>query len=245
MQNQDLGINIDQTLIVHAPSQNEPDATFSRKSAFLKNEILGHPSVTKASVSSVVPGSSMYGTIGAVGPIGSKPEDLGHMFHHVHADIDFMEAYEVKLLAGRKFSASFRTDTNALILNESAIKILGFASPQAAVNQKILYGTECEIIGVIKDFHQYSLEKEIGPMILELSASNQKYFSFKVGTQHINQTIDFVRAAYTKLYPDSPFEYFFLDEYFNKQYQADKQFLDVFSFSLDSAIFIACLGLLA
>jgi putative ABC transport system permease protein len=186
----------------------------------------------------------MYGSIGAVGKLGTKPEEAGFMFYHIYADTDFIPTYDLQLLAGRGFSKDLRTDNKNLILSERAIQLLGFQSPKAALNQQIQYEGEKTIIGVIKDFHQYSVAKEVIPIIVELRTNDIKYFSAKVNTSHLSQTITSVQKYYEKLYPGSPFEYFFMDEHFASQYEADKRFGQVFSVFSGMAIFIACLGLL-
>ncbi|MDO1447199.1 ABC transporter permease [Rhodocytophaga aerolata] len=243
MQTSDLGMNIDQLLVVKAPSLKVADSVAGNKAAVFKQELLSQAAIATVTVFSSVPNAGMYGTIGAVGRVGTVPAEVGHMFHHVQADIDFMRTYAMKLLAGRNFTKDLSTEKNSLILSEAAIKVLGFQSPAEAVNQRILYEGEKTIIGVIKDFHQYSLAKEVIPIILELSATNAKYFSAKITPHLLPQTIASIEQTYKKLYPDSPFEYFFMDEHFAKQYEADKRFGYIFSLFSGMAIFIACLGL--
>lgn len=243
MQEYSLGMNIDQLLIVKAPLLKEADSLAIHKQDIFKNQLLSQAAVSKATVSSSVPNTNMYGTIGAVGRIGTNPADVGHMFHHIYADTDFMQTYAIELLAGRNFSKDLRTDREHLILNEAAIQMLGFKNPAAAVNQKILYEGEKTIIGVIKDFHQYSVAKEMIPIIVELRTNDRKYFSAKVNTGKLSQTIASLQTSFEELYPDSPFEYFFMDEHFARQYEADRRFGQVFSVFSGIAIFIACLGL--
>jgi putative ABC transport system permease protein len=149
----------------------------------------------------------------------------------------------MKVLAGRNFSKDFSTDKNNLILSETAIKVLGFKNPAAALNQRIEYEGEKIIIGVIKDFHQYSVAQAVAPVILELRTTDQKYFSAKVNPSQISQTILAVKEFYEQLYPGLPFEYFFMDEHFAKQYEADKRFGQLFTLFSGISVFIACLGL--
>jgi putative ABC transport system permease protein len=243
MQESNLGMNIDQLLVIKVPMLKEADSLFSQKTLLFKNQLLSNAAVSKATTSSSVPNTNMFGTIGAVSRLGTNPADVGHMFHHIYADADFMHTYDIELVAGREFSKDLRTDKSSLVLSEAAIKVLGFASPQAAVNQRILYDGEKTIIGVIKDFHQYSVAKEVIPIILELRPNDHKYFSAKIGTGKLSQTIAFMQQSFEQLYPGSPFEYFFMDEHFARQYEADRQFGQVFSVFSGISIFIACLGL--
>jgi putative ABC transport system permease protein len=243
MQEYNLGMNIDQLLVVKAPLLKEADSVFSQKAEIFKNQLLSRATISKVTVSSSVPNTGMYGTIGAVGRLSTKPENEDFRFYHIYADTDFIHTYDMQLLAGRDFSKELRTDNNNLILSERAIHLLGFQSPEAAVNQRIQYEGEKTIIGVIKDFHQYSVAKEVIPIILELRTNDRKYFSAKLNTSHLDQTIASIQKSYENLYPGSPFEYFFMDEHFASQYEADKRFGQVFSLFSGMAIIIACLGL--
>lgn len=243
MREHHLGMNLDQLLVVKVPLVKEADSVFIKNTSVFKNQLLSFPAVTRATISSSVPNTNMYSTLGAVGPLGSKPADLGYMFNHIYTDADFIPAYDMQLLAGRNFSKDFSTDKSNLILSEAAIKKLGFKSPAAALNQQILYDGEKRIIGVIKDFHQYSVAQEIDPVILEFRPTDQKYFSAKVNPSQISQTISAVKTFYEQLYPGLPLEYFFMDEHFAKQYDADQRFGQLFSLFSGIAVFIACLGL--
>jgi putative ABC transport system permease protein len=243
MREYNLGMNIDQLLVIKAPMMKEADSIISKKADVFKNQLLSQSAITKATLSSSVPNTNMYGTIGAVGRLGTNPADVGYMFHHIYMDTDFMPTYDIQLLAGREFSKELQTDKNNLILSEAAIKVLGFQSPQAAVNQRIFYDGEKTIIGVIKDFHQYSVAKEVIPIILELRTNDRKYFTAKVSPTKLNQTIATIQQSFEKLYPGSPFEYFFMDDHFARQYEADRQFGQVFTLFSAISMFIACLGL--
>ena len=160
-------------------------------------------------------------------------------------DYDYFNFYGIKLLSGRKFSRDSRFH-ESVILNEEAAKLFGFEKPEQAVNQKILLGglngQIVEAIGVIKNYHHKSLKSSIEPVIFN-PIGYIKYFSLKIDGRKINQTIALIEDTWHKVFPDSPFEYFFLDESFNNQYKADQQFGKVFGLFAVFAIFVSCLGL--
>jgi putative ABC transport system permease protein len=159
-------------------------------------------------------------------------------------DYDFIPAYEMEIVAGRNFSEQFQTDKQAVILTETAAKALGFSSPQEAINGIILVRKqEKTVVGVVKDYHQRSLRNGHEPIVFIGDLSSASYFSLKVGAVNLPETIEAVKADYENRFPGNPFEYFFLDEYFNRQYQADQQFGQTFGFFAGLAIFVACLGL--
>jgi putative ABC transport system permease protein len=151
--------------------------------------------------------------------------------------------YQLQLLAGRPFSDKLASDSAAILLNEAALKVLGFRSPDAAVGQKVQYESEREIIGVVKDFNHYSLEQAVVPIILEFHRTNPKFYSLKVVPSRLKETLASIQRTYANLFPNSPFEYYFLDEAFDQQYKADQQFGRLFGLFSGLAIFIACLGL--
>jgi putative ABC transport system permease protein len=104
-------------------------------------------------------------------------------------------------------------------------------------------GQEKTVVGVVKDYHQRSLRNSHEPIIFMGDQRNSDYFSLKIDPANIRQTIEATKADYEARFPGNPFEYFFLDEYFNRQYQADQQFGQAFAFFAGLAIFVACLGL--
>jgi putative ABC transport system permease protein len=162
----------------------------------------------------------------------------------VWIDYNFIPAYQMKIVVGRNFSAHFSTDRQAVILNETAINTLGFPTAEDALNQVILVRNEEKtVVGVVKDYHQRSLQNRHEPMVFIGDLSRSAYFSVKADRANISETIAAVKSNYEARFPGNLFEYFFLDEYFAQQYQADQQFGQTFAFFAGLAIFVACLGL--
>ncbi len=141
-------------------------------------------------------------------------------------------------------------DNNPVLLNEEAVKKLGFANPQESINQIIIYkygnaeNVKGEIIGVVKNYHQRSLKENIDPLLFHsLPWYAAKYYSVKGSPGNIHESVDFIRDQYNKIFPGNYFEYFFLDDYFDTQYSAYQQFGRVFATFTIIAIIIAYLGL--
>jgi putative ABC transport system permease protein len=149
------------------------------------------------------------------------------------------------MLAGRAFSREFGTDQQAAILNEAAVKALGFAGPKGAVGRQIRYGNDYKynVVGVIGNYHQQSLKEDYVPIIFLLNPRAGRHHSIKISGQDIPQTLAQVEKIYAQVWPDGPFQYFFLDEFFNQQYKTDYQFGRVFGLFASLAIFVACLRL--
>ncbi len=154
----------------------------------------------------------------------------------------------MKTIAGRGFSRDFATDKHAVLLNESAIKELGYAKPADAVGQW-LHGDQNSIdtvqcIGVVADYHHQGLQKSIHPLALLLRTGPPNFYSIKIRPGSTPQTIADIKKTWESHFPADPFQYFFLDDYFNKQYTENERFGTVFGLFAGLAIIIACLGLL-
>jgi putative ABC transport system permease protein len=138
--------------------------------------------------------------------------------------------------------------TKALI-NEQSVKELGFTSNEAALNQIIYLTTwvgevECEVTGVVKNYHQRSLKDRYDPIIYYPDGyGNWGYFSINLQTTGLSKNLAGIEKLYHQFFPGNAFESFFLNDYFNRQYKADQQFGNIFGLFTVLAIFIACLGL--
>ncbi|WP_257666672.1 ABC transporter permease [Parapedobacter tibetensis] len=175
------------------------------------------------------------------------PIELGEVYDNnkidvLTADNDYAEVYGLELLAGR-----FDTDKGAVI-NERAAEILGFDDPAAAVGQVFRDNRNAErnIQGVVRDYHHHSLQHEILPLMFVRNDPTYKldtYYSIKVAIDNLEATLSQIGATYEKVYPHEPFEHYFIDSYFEAQYQEDVRFGKLFAIFSGLTIFIACLGL--
>jgi len=161
-------------------------------------------------------------------------------------DFDYLKQFNIKMVAGRTFSRDFMTDTtHSMILNEAAVKMFGYRSPQDAVGRDFnQWGREGKIIGVMKDFHFKSLQEEIKPLSMRIEPNGCSLISIKVSGNNLPGTISAIESKWNTLIPARPFSYFFLDEYFNEQYKSEQRFGKLFLNFAILAIIISCLGLL-
>jgi putative ABC transport system permease protein len=241
MRNQPLGANIQQTLILKGP-QTVTDSLYQDTYQPFKSAVLRIPAVRNIASSTSVPGDEIYWTNG-VRRLGSDQEAV--TLYHLGIDNEFIPAYGIKMVAGRNFSESFATDKKAVILNQKAATLLGFANMADAINQRINHGGDtANIIGVTADFHQLGLQKIIDPMILIPRSNSLRFYSLKLNEGNTEQTIASLRKIWSGYFPKDPFDYFFLDESFGQQYKADMLFGSVFGIFSFLAILIACFGLL-
>jgi len=244
---QDLGMNISQMLIVKPPELTNWDSTFiSRENSFTE-QLKQIPHVKGATTSWNIPG----GETGRSFNVRRVDQDSTVHFtmRHSGVGIGYSDLYKIKLLAGRDFTY---TDFNPnfgklhnIILNESAIKLLGYPSPQDAIGKTILRGQKkWDIIGVINNYHQKSLRYPVEPTMLMPAYSTNSFISVKVDTKELPATIAAIKKSFDSFFPGNLYDYFFLDEHFNAQYSNERLFGKVFAIFAGFAIFIACLGLL-
>jgi putative ABC transport system permease protein len=152
----------------------------------------------------------------------------------------------MKFLAGRNFSKDFKTDEKAVLINQKTVELMGYKNANEAINGKLARGRRdtLTIIGVVANYHHQGLQKVIDPMIFLLFPDARNFYSLKVETANLPQTITSINKVWDKYFPADPLEYFFLDEKFNQQYKADQLFGKVFGVFAFLAILIACFGLL-
>jgi putative ABC transport system permease protein len=161
-------------------------------------------------------------------------------------DFDYINQFKIKMAAGRSFSKNFMTDTTqSMILNEAAVKMFGYSSPEQAVGKRFRqWGREGKIIGVMKDFHFEALQETIKPLNIRIEQNGCNFISVNVSAANLPATIAAVENKWKTLIPNRPFSYFFMDEFFDKQYRGEERFGKLFLNFAVLAIFISCLGLL-
>jgi putative ABC transport system permease protein len=242
MRNQKLGISIEQTLVLRSP--NITDSTYSNKFEVLKNKLTQYSEVKSMCGSSSIPGASPDWNAGGIRRL-SQREDEQKQYRVIMMDHDFIPLYDLEIAAGRKFSGDIANEDKTVLLNEAAARHMGFAKNEDALNDQIhFWGDTFRIAGVVKNFRQESLKKDFEPLILRYNKTPSGFYSIKFNTSNVKESLAKFERDWKELFPGNPFNYFFLDEHYNKQYQADQQFGKVFGLFSGLAIFIACLGLL-
>jgi len=247
MNRQELGMNINEVLMVKAPSLANFDSTFINRTNSLLHELTQIPGIQGAATS----WNPMGGETGRDFDVRRADQDstAHYTIRQNGITAGFLTLYQIKLLAGRDYTYSdFNPDFNKLhniILNESAIRLLGFSSPQDAIGKTIIDGgKKWDIVGVINDYHQKSLRYGVEPTLLFPAYSNNAVISVKVNSKDLPSTIAAIKKTYDDFFPGNYFGYSFLDEDYNKQYANDQLFGKAFSIFSGFAIVIACLGLL-
>jgi putative ABC transport system permease protein len=243
----DLGIKVDQLMVLDRPGRwDTARSTHNMLVKRFSEAVQRVPGVDNIAMADEKPGKeirwpSMFSAIGA-------RQDAKIPINTTLIDEHYVPAMGFHLLAGRNFSREFKTDGRALVLSASAVSALGFARPADAVGKPVLMDDSVfTVIGVVNDFHQLSLQNRGTPAAFQYDAGDLRefeYYFIRLKPGDLHAAIDQVRTAWTGSFRDNPFEYTFLDESFNSQYQGEMRFGFIFaSFSL-LAIGIACIGLL-
>jgi len=245
MRTRELGFTIEQILVVKAPRIK--DETYREKILSFKAALSGRPEIKKLCLVTEVPGRQIYWDNGGIRKAG-EDASKGKNYQIVGIDYDFTDVFDIPFIAGRNFSKNRPSDADALILNETAVRWMGFESAEKALNQKVDYWEKIyTIIGVLKDYHQQSPRQTFEPHIFRLMPEgrhNLGVFALKVQSENLSETIDLVENHYNDFFPGNPFDYFFLDTYFDQQYQSDFRFARIFGIFALLAIFITSLGIL-
>ena len=241
MRTQQLGLNIDQTVVLKPPPI-QTDSTFERQTNAFKQEMLHQPGIQSITVSSTVPGEDVRWNAGGIHLIGEDVSE-SNQYRVIAVDYDFLQAYGLKLNAGRSFSREFGTDNKAVIFNEAGLKLLGLNAEAAIGKQIFFWGDTCNIVGVAENFHQQSLREAYEPLILQLHPDVRGKISIKTSGREMQKTLASLQQGWARFFPGNPFEYFFLDEHFDDQYKADQRFGQVFGLFTLLGILVACMGL--
>jgi putative ABC transport system permease protein len=237
MKNKDLGF--DRLHVVRLTLRSE--LRDQRKFETIKNELLRNPDILATTTCNSNFTNWQY-TIDEndVSWPGKQPQDKIEMEVN-SVDFDYLKTFDMKMAQGRFFSQDFTTDANeAVILNETAVKVLGLQNP---MGQHIQYRGNRQIVGIIKDFNFYSLHEQIQPMVLIVAPFWYHSFYIKIRGTKPMDTIQFLERTIKQVVPDYPFVYNFLDDNLNQLYKTELnagKILMIFSFL---AVFISCLGI--
>ena len=238
IQQKDLGFDKENLVVI-----DRADVLEEQQEVF-RQELLKNPAIYKVTASSAVPGGLIGDNVYL--PEGATSEET-HAINNIWADWHFKETYGLELIEGRWFQEENPTDSFALILNESAVRALGYDDP---LNKRIYttFGEDSEaphpIIGVVKDFNFQSLHQEIRPLVIQFAEFGTLKLSIRINGNQTNSTLVYIENTWNSFMEVQPVHMTFLDEDLATLYQNDENTATVFSIFSMLAIFIASLGLL-
>ncbi len=241
MKNYDLGVDIENVLVLRGPSVN--DSTYSETFSAFKSELERSSDIERVTASIAVHGRQPSWNAGGIHRLSEGQED-GNQYRIVGFDFYFVDFYGLTILEGRNFSEDFGQNSETVLFNESAIELMGFEDNASAMNEPIFFwGDTFSIVGVVKNYHQEELKAEQEPLIFRYFKDASGYYSLKVVPGKTREAITFAEEMWLQFFPLNPFEYFFLEDYYNEQYKNETRFGKVFGLFAFLAIFIASLGL--
>lgn len=245
MMKKDKGINIDNIIVIKTPVIRGDD--YRANLELFKNKLSSYPFVSSISTSSTTPGNG-YNYSTQVRSVHQQPEETSS-YYTDGIDESFIKHYGINLLGGRSFDAQFPNEGQNVLINLKAMKQLGFLSPASAINENIMMeGSTFTIIGVIQDYNHKSLKQDFDPIIFRYYGNYVPKFSAKInfiGSDDSWQNIlEKFKTDYEGLFVNDKFDFYFLEEEFNKQYNSEIKFRRVSSVFSLIAIVIACMGLM-
>lgn len=241
MLGEDLGTNIDQTLVLKAPLTGEENNE-GPLGAF-RDELEQNPNLGSVSYSTSLPGQPTYGNSIR---LPANPED-SYVISRIVADENYLPLFEIPLIAGRNFRRPFHQDRNGILINEQAASLLD-RDPEDLVNKLLmLSGDTVRVLGIVANYHHNSLHSDYEPIVITYSHDMQymTYLSIRILSSQIGPTVKDIEALWSDHFPSSLFDFFFADEAFDRQYRADQRLSGIVNTFSAIAIVIACLGLFA
>lgn len=236
--NADMGFAKDAIINAGFPG----DSLSRTKTEFLKNELSKIPGIQNVSFSAFSPsaGGGWYTDLRTTSNRSSTNPDM--IVCMKPADTSYFSLYNLKLVAGRVY---FSSDTmREFVVNEMVVRNLGIKNANDAIGKMInVNGKTCPIVGVVKDFHIYSLRDPIGPVVISTMKNQYGLANIKIDMSHAKDVIAAMQNTWSKYFPDFVFEYSFLDKSIVDYYKQEDQLAVLYKIFSGIAIFISCLGL--
>ncbi len=247
LRNKDLGYQKDQVVVV---STNKPSSTGRPLANLYRQELLKHPQVANATVSTYSFAETPWIELGFT---DEKKVYKGFQYNSI--DPYFLKAMGLKIVAGRAFLPDNLSDvTTAAVVNEAFVKEFGLTDP---IGKKLPGPFDQQIIGVVKDFNYMSLHNKVRPLLLTIQSDSivrrtenlsyesppQPRISVLLRGGNIASSMDVLRSTWKSVIPDQDFEFHFLDESIDAMYRAEERTSEIVKIASGLSIFIACMGL--
>ncbi|MEM8968128.1 MAG: ABC transporter permease, partial [Bacteroidota bacterium] len=260
MKNQELGMDMEKVLVLKGPeiTTGAPEVTDGTDMNQIRayqaysqsifqgfiNKVANHQSIAAVAGSQAIPGY-VHNILRKDLRKEGEPESQGQYGKCIRVGLDFLKTYDLELIAGGWFTPDMSED-NFVVINEEVARTFGLGAPENAVQKRMVIGSSPRaVVGVVKNFHWQSPKDPHTPYVLRFDGGANNYISFKINLSNIQESLAHIEETYNTIYPGNPFEYFFIEDDFNRQYQADVQFGNLFFTFSVLAIFIACIGLFA
>lgn len=241
---QDKSLGFDKEHVITLPYYG----SLSERWDGFRTVLMSDPNVKDVARSQLIPSDRLLNSLGtAKVQMGDTLTPSSASLKFVATDHDFFKTYGIHFAAGRDFSREYGTDdTTAFIINETAMRMIGWQDPQEGIGKPFEYGgRRGQLIGIVKDFNFESLHESINPIVFFIprNRSNFNNISIKISGNNIQHTLSHVEKTWQQFLQQFPYQYTFLDEDFGQLYEAEQRQGRLFTIFSGIAIFIACLGL--
>ncbi|MDN5217012.1 ABC transporter permease [Fulvivirgaceae bacterium BMA12] len=243
LQKKDIGVSIENKLVISAPKSIMDAGDFKRALQVFKNSVLSVKENVDVSASTFIPGHSKLWDKKMVRI--SQDANESKMIKEIGVDRNYITDMKFNFLAGGNFAENPSKNKSQVILNRQALKVLGFERIEDAYPGKVgvLFGAgkigECEIVGVIEDFHQRAPKNPYDPVAFFCNVRTG-FFVLTFANEEI--PLKAIKENWQRTFPDTPFEFFFLEDHYERQYADDKQFANVAGIFTFLALIIAAMG---
>lgn len=233
IQNKRLGFDKEHVLIIHRAG------ALGNQHPVFKQRLLMNPQIENVAAAQNLPGQTFDSTVFTL----EQPANYENTsITYAWVDESYVDVLKLKVLEGRNFSAQFRTDSSAFLINQTAAKAFGWENP---LGKQLSIGdlVKGPVIGIVEDFHFQSLHHEVKPIIFIFNRRQPSYLALRLRGGEVAKNIEEIRSLWKTFVPNSPFAYSFLDQDYQQLYESEQRVAKVFiTFSI-LGIFIACLGL--
>src|SRR5690606_1440611 len=202
--------------------------------------------IRAVTVSSRVPSGRLLDNQNTSAEVNGQLSQINVRIADIEVGHNFLPTYGIPIVAGRDFDFLQATDsTEAFILNEAAVRAVGWADPEAAIGKQFNYGNRRGFVtGVMRDFHFESLHQPIVPIVFMIPEDRSNLVSIRIDADRREETMAYLREEWQQLRPGYPFDPLFVDEGFDAQYEAEARVKTIFTFFAGLAVLISILGLL-
>lgn len=247
MKNKDLGMKLNDVIVCTGPASLNSDGAKRQRFESFRDEVLSYSDFEAVTFMGFVPGlEPRYGFTELVNPSSGIEPD--RRFFENGAGYQFIDAYQLKLIAGRKFSRNADDNQNSIIINETSSKLLGFNSPEEAIDKRVYHKDdnqrELRVVGVVADHHNEGLQKPIYPMVWNNTYPFEfGYYALRVNSKNVQGAVQTLRAIWAKHYPKDNIDFVFANAQFNQQYDSEARFSKFYLWLTLLSIGISTMGL--
>mgnify|MGYP000318387435 CR=1 FL=1 len=250
LEKQPIGANLERTISFHGELlTKDSDSLIRSKFRALQRELNTLPFINATTRSQTFPGDG-YDNLGSFVGMGypDGTEDSRKVFYNYSTQSDYFDLLNIKFLAGETFLDNPQGQSRSIVINEEALKRINITSPENAISKTLdFFGETWTIVGVVENYHHFGFKSPVQPIIILHANSSEnllvKFDKSIAASAGYTTAINQVRDKWMRVFPESTFNYTFIDKKFDAQYQDDRQFSNAFTIFTLLAALIACLGL--